>query len=68
MSKDAPPISIRETSSHTSSGSERDREYNRAKFVPISYKETNTGQMPTILNFESLFNNIVQKTDERPIV
>ena len=42
VSKDAPSISIRNTSSHTSSGSERDRAYSRAKFVPISYKKTNS--------------------------
>jgi len=30
VSKDAPPISIRDTRSHISSGSERDRAYSRA--------------------------------------
>ena len=42
VSKDAPPISIRDTSSHISSGSERDKAYSRAKLVPISYKTAKT--------------------------
>ena len=45
VSKDAPPISIRDTSSHISSGSERDKAYSRAKLLPISYKTAKTGQM-----------------------
>ena len=44
VSKDAPPISIRDTSSHISSGSERDKAYSRAKLVPISYKTAKTDQ------------------------